>query len=127
MIVAGYILLCIFSKSFFFKQFSQIRENVPVIFQGVYFEVFISFVQCFDFIIKERCRPFNEGIIQQPIMSINKVITPMTELSDPPSYEQNLHFPYFLRSLSWYSINRSVKMRTILQTCVGAPFFKNAS
>ena len=36
--------------------------------------------------VKEKCSPFNQGIIQQPIMPIHKVITPMTELSDPPSY-----------------------------------------
>ena len=58
----------------------------PGIFQGMYFEVFISFVYCFGIIIKEKCSPFNQGIIQQPIMYINKVITPMTELSEPPSY-----------------------------------------
>ena len=40
----------------------------------------------FGIIIKKKCSPFNQGIIQQPIMSINKVITAMTELSDPPSY-----------------------------------------
>ena len=51
----------------------------------IYCAIFISFVHYFGIIIKERCSPFNEGIIQQPIMSINKVITPMTELSDPPS------------------------------------------
>ena len=44
------------------------------------------FVHCFGIIIKEKCSPFNQGIIQKPIMSINKVITPMTELSEPPSY-----------------------------------------
>ena len=44
------------------------------------------FVHCFGIIIKEKCSPFNQGIIQQPIMSINKVITPMTKLSEPPSY-----------------------------------------
>ena len=58
----------------------------PVVFQGMYFEVFISFVHCIGIIIKEKCSPFNQGIIQQPIMYINKVITPMTELSEPPSY-----------------------------------------
>ena len=58
----------------------------PGVFQGVYFEVFISFVHSFGIIVKEKCSHFNQGIIQQPIMSINKVITPMTELSDPPSY-----------------------------------------
>ena len=58
----------------------------PGVFQGMYFEVFISFVHCFGIIIKEKCSPFNQGIIQQPIMYINKVITPMTELSEPPSY-----------------------------------------
>ena len=57
----------------------------PGVFQGVYFEVFISFVHSLGIIVKEKCSPFNQGIIQQPIMSINKVITPMTELSDPPS------------------------------------------
>ena len=58
----------------------------PGVFQGMYFEVFISSVHCFGIIIKEKCSPFNQGIIQQPIMYINKVITPMTELSEPPSY-----------------------------------------
>ena len=58
----------------------------PGVFQGMYFEIFISFVHCFGIIIKEKCSPFNQGIIQQPIMYINKVITPMTELSEPPSY-----------------------------------------
>ena len=58
----------------------------PSVFQGVYFEVFISFVHSFGIIVKKKCSPFNQGIIQQHIMSINKVITPMTELSDPPSY-----------------------------------------
>ena len=59
---------------------------IPGVFQGVYFKVFISFVHSFGIIVKKKCRPFNLGIIHQPIMSINKVITPMTELSDPPSY-----------------------------------------
>ena len=36
--------------------------------------------------MKMKCSPFNQGIIQQSIMSSNKVITHMTELSDPPSY-----------------------------------------
>ena len=56
------------------------------VFQGVYFEVFISKMHYFVIIIKEKCSPFNQSIIQQPVMSINKVITPMTELSDLPSY-----------------------------------------
>ena len=56
------------------------------VFQGVYFYVFISFGHYFGIIIKEKCSPFNQGIIQQSIMSINKVTTPITELSDPPSY-----------------------------------------
>ena len=54
------------------------------VFQGVYFEVFISFGHYFGIIIKMKCSLFNQGIIQQSIMSSNKVITPMTELSDPP-------------------------------------------
>ena len=58
----------------------------PGVFQGMHFEVFILFVHSFGIIIKEKCSPFNQGIIQQPIMYINKVITPMTELSEPPSY-----------------------------------------
>ena len=59
----------------------------PGVFQGIYFEVhvFISFVHKLGIIIREQCSHFNQGIIQQPIMSINKVITPMTELSDLPS------------------------------------------
>ena len=58
----------------------------PGVFECVYFEVFISFVHSFGIVVKKNCSPFNQGIIQQSIMSINKVITPMTELSDPPSY-----------------------------------------
>ena len=56
------------------------------VFEGVYFKVFISFAHYFGIIIKEKYSPFNQGIIHQPIMSINKVITPMSQLSDPPSY-----------------------------------------
>ena len=63
----------------------------PGVFQGVYFKVFISFGHSFGIIIKKKCSPFNQGIIQQYIMSINKVITPMTELSDPPSYVFSEH------------------------------------
>ena len=67
-----------------------IQENVPVVLAQMSFKAslskYISFVHYFGIIIKEKCSPFNEGTIQQPIMSINKVITPMTELSDPPSY-----------------------------------------
>ena len=62
-------------------------DFTPGAFQGICFEVFISLVHCFGIIIKEKCSPFNQGIIQQPIKSINKVITPMTGLSDPPSYD----------------------------------------
>ena len=70
--------------------FTNSRKRVigftPGVFQGVYFEVFISFGHYFGIIIKMKCSPFNQGIIQQSIMSIDKDITPMTELSDPPSY-----------------------------------------
>ena len=70
--------------------FTNSRKRVsgftPGVFQGMYFEVFIWFVHCFGIIIKEKCSPFNQVIIQQPLMYINKVITPMTELSEPPSY-----------------------------------------
>ena len=62
----------------------------PGDFQGVYFLVFISFGHYFGIIIKEKCSPFNQDIIQQPIMPIYKVMTPMTELSDPPSYAESL-------------------------------------
>ena len=58
----------------------------PGVFQDVYFYVFISYGYYFDIIIKKKCSPFSQGIIHQPIMFINKVIIPMTELSDPPSY-----------------------------------------
>ena len=58
----------------------------PGVFQCVYFGVFISFLHSFGMVVQKNCSPFNQVIIQQPIMSINKVITPMTELSDPPSY-----------------------------------------
>ena len=65
----------------------------PGVFQGMYFEVFISFVHCVGIIIKEKCSPFNQGIIQQPIMYINKVITPMTEPSENGSdQKQQLNF-----------------------------------
>ena len=71
----------------------------PGVSQGVYFEVFISFVHSFGIIVKEKCSPFNQGILHQPIMSINKIITPMTELSDPPSYMiVNLH------GINWDSV-----------------------
>ena len=61
-------------------------------FTGVYIDLFISFVHYFGIIIKGKCSSFNQGIIHQPIMSINKVITHMTELSDPPSYiPENYH------------------------------------
>ena len=86
-----YIAWIIFFLSrFSLKIFTNSRKSVigftPGVFQGVYFEVFISFVNSFGIIIKGKGSPFNQGIIQQPIMSNNKVITPMTELSDPPSY-----------------------------------------
>ena len=73
------------------QQYSQIQENpasgfTPGIFQGVYFELYISSVHYFGIIIKEKCSPLNQGIIQQTIMHINKVISHMTELSDPSSY-----------------------------------------
>ena len=58
----------------------------PGVFQGVDFKVFISVAHYFGIIIKEKYSPFKQGMIQQPIMSSNKVITPMTELPDPPSY-----------------------------------------
>ena len=51
------------------------------LFLSIYF-----FRALFGIIIKEKCSPFNRGIMKQSIMSINKVITSMTELSDPPSY-----------------------------------------
>ena len=76
------------------EKFTKSRKRAsgftPGVFQGVYFEVFISFVHCFGIIIKEKCSPFNQGIIQQPIMSINKIITPMTELSDPPLFDETV-------------------------------------
>ena len=56
-----------------------------------YFELFISFVHYFGIIIKAKCSPFIQVIVQQPIMSINKVITPMTKLSDPSSYFYKFH------------------------------------
>ena len=96
MIFAGYIHL-IFEKYiawiiFFRSRFSlnnitNSRKSVigftPGVFQGVYFEVFIYFVHSFGIIIKGKCSPFNQVIIQQPnIISIDKVITPISELSD---------------------------------------------
>ena len=85
-----YIAWIIFFRSRFLLIIFTISRKrasdfTPGVFQGVCFEVFVSFMQCFGIIIKEKCSPFDQGIIQQPITSINKVITPMTELSDPPS------------------------------------------
>ena len=67
----------IFSKSFFLKIiFTNSRKSAigftPGVFQGVSFEAFISFGHSFGTIIKEKCSPFNQGITQQSIMSINK-------------------------------------------------------
>ena len=81
----------IFSKSFFLQIIctnSRKRTSgfTPGVFQTVYVEEFIGFVHYFGIIIKEKCSPFNQGMIQHPIMHINKVITSMTELSDPSSY-----------------------------------------
>ena len=86
-----YIAWVIFFRVVFLERiFTNSRKCAigftPGVFQGVCFEVFISFVHSFGIIVKKKCSPFNQGIIQQHIMSINKVITPMTELSDPPSY-----------------------------------------
>ena len=83
----------IFSKSFSLNSRKSAIGFTPGVFQGVCFEVFISFVHSFGIIIKEKCSPFNQGIIQQSIVSVNKVITPMTELFDPPSYEIKPAFP----------------------------------
>ena len=72
------------------QQYSQIQENVRVDLPQVSFKasiskyLFLSFI-IFGIIIKEKYSPFKQGIIEQHIMFINKVITPMTELSDPPS------------------------------------------
>ena len=60
---------------------------MPLVLPQVPFKASVSkdiFLSCI--IVKKKCSPFNQGIIQQHIMSINKVITPMTELSEPPSY-----------------------------------------
>ena len=81
----------------------------PGVFKGIYFKIFISFVHCFGIIIKEKFSPFNQDIIQQHIMSINKVITPMTELSDPPLYlrKQQIHGEYIIQlflSLKYFQI-----------------------
>ena len=86
-----YIAWIIFFRSCFslndIRKFKSTSGFTPGVFQGIYFEVhvFISFVHKLGIIIEETCSHFNQGIIQQPIMSINKVITPMTELSDLPS------------------------------------------
>ena len=99
LIFAGYIHLCfnnILHGLYFFEVvflkiiFTNSRKSAigftPGVFQGDYFGVFIYFGHSFCIIIKKKCSPFNQGIIQHSIMSINKDITPMTELSDPPSY-----------------------------------------
>ena len=82
LIFAGYIHLCLknilhglyfLEVVFLYMIFTNSRKGAigftPSVFQGVYFEVFISFVHSFGI------------IMQQPIMSINKVIKRMTELS----------------------------------------------
>ena len=82
-------VLYFFEVVFLYIIYTNSRKHVigftPGVFQGVYFEVFISFVHCFVIIIKEKCSPFKQGIIQQHIMSINNVKTLMKELSDPSS------------------------------------------
>ena len=99
LIFAGYIHLCfkhILHELYFFEVdflqiiFTNLRKRasgLPLVsFKASISKYLFLFVHCFGIIIKEKCSPFNQGIIQQPIMSINKVITPMTELSEPPSY-----------------------------------------
>ena len=54
----------------------------PGVFQGVYFELFISFVHYLGITIKEKCSPFKQGIIQKPIMSINKVLTHLAYIAN---------------------------------------------
>ena len=84
--IAGIIFFqVVFLEIIFINSRKSAIGFTPSVFQGVYFEVFISFVHSFGIIVKTKCSPFNQGILQQHIMSINKVITPMTELSDPPS------------------------------------------
>ena len=81
-----YIAWIIFFRVVFLSIiFTNSRKSAIGFTPGVFFKVFISFVHSFGIIVKEKCSPFIQGIIHQPIMSINKVITPMTELSDPPS------------------------------------------
>ena len=84
LIFAGYIHQClqnilhglyffeiVFLKIIFTNSRKCASDFTPGVFQGVYFEVFIYFVHYSGIIIKERCSPLNEGLIQQPIMSIN--------------------------------------------------------
>ena len=85
-----YITWIIFFRSrFSLNIFTNLRKRASglhlVSFKASISKYLFLFVHCFGIIIKEKCSPFNQGIIQQPIMSINKVITPMTELSEPPS------------------------------------------
>ena len=96
----------------------------PGVFQGVCFEVFTSFVHYFGIIIKAKCSPFNQGIIQQPIMSINKFITPMTEHSDPPSY---LEIVLRLRGAhtTAYSANVCRRMRYFVHTLVYVAYVRH--
>ena len=93
-----------FRVVFFSIIFTNSRQSAigftPGVFQGVFFEVMISFVHSFGIIVKKKCSPFNHGIIHQPIMSINKVITPMTELSDPPSYKDSTNPLLFKAKIS---------------------------
>ena len=99
LIFSGYIHLCLknilhvlyfFEIVFLYIIFTNSRKRASGftagVFQCVYFKLFISFVHYFGIFIKEKRSPFDQGIIQHPIMFINKVITPMTELSDQSSY-----------------------------------------
>ena len=55
----------------FINSRKRISAFTPGVFEGVYFELFISFVHYFGIILKEKCSPINQGTIQQPIMSIS--------------------------------------------------------
>ena len=61
-------------------------------------------------IIKEKCSPFNQGIIQQPIMAINNVTTPMIELFD--------HCNLFFKKIEQIANARLYIEWCIIYTCI---------
>ena len=69
---------------------SKFHENVTVVLPHVSFKT-NNFIYLFllrmTYYKGKMLPPFERYIIQQLIMSMNRTILPMTELSDPPSYK----------------------------------------